>query len=170
MFETDIALVYNDLLESLVDLPTKLVLKTQIFDCLWFLWRGKTVWEKEVLLIDVRNLGHLLNRRNRQVRDEGVALIVDTYHAWRQSSESGFEVLEDYQDMLGFCKSTTTIEIADLNYVITPGRYVGLTDDEDDFDFAERFAALKTVLEGQNQPKGTRFDGMKNETKTRVYN
>ncbi|SRR6266498_520217 len=141
------ALIERDLVDCVVNLPTKLFLNTQIPACLWFLSRNKTnsgfrERKGEILFIDARNLGFLVNRRNRDLSDDDIALVADTYHNWRNKDG-------DYKDAQGFCKSTTIDEVRKLNYVVTPGRYVGLPDDEDDFNFAERFTALKIELEKQ---------------------
>lgn len=84
-FEIRKALIDNDLLECVVNLPTKLFLNMQIPACLWFLRRGKAVRKGEVLFIDARKMGHLVNRRNRDLSDEDIALILDTNHAWRST-------------------------------------------------------------------------------------
>jgi type I restriction enzyme M protein len=141
------ALIENGLVDCIVNLPTKLFLNTQIPACLWFLSRNKTNGgfrdrKNEILFIDARNMGYLVNRRNRDLSDEDITKIAGTYHSWR--SKKG-----EYEDVPGFCKSETLEKVKEMNYVLTPGRYVGLPDEEDDFNFAERFKALKTELKKQ---------------------
>jgi len=144
------ALIEKGLVDCIVNLPTKLFLNTQIPACLWFLSRNKTNGnfrqrENEILFIDARNMGFLINRKNRDLSPEDIDLITGTYHKWRASAGSA----APYEDVPGFCKVATIDEVAKLNYVLTPGRYVGLADEEDDFNFVERFTSLKTELEKQ---------------------
>ncbi|MBK7377571.1 MAG: SAM-dependent DNA methyltransferase [Ignavibacteriales bacterium] len=141
------ALIEKGLVDCIVNLPTKLFLNTQIPACLWFLSRNKTNGgfrdrKNEILFIDARNLGFLVNRRNRDLSPDDINKIASTYHAWR--SKEG-----KYEDIAGFCKSESLERVKELNYVLTPGRYVGLPDDEDDFNFVERFTSLKAELEKQ---------------------
>ncbi len=106
----------------------------------------KTNNEGEILFIDARNMGHLINRKNRELSDDNIALIATTYHNWRTSTSSA---PGEYKDVQGFCKLASLDEVKALNCVLTPGRYIGLPDDEDDFNFTERFIALKAELEKQ---------------------
>lgn len=141
------AIVNKGLVDCIVNLPTKLFLNTQIPACLWFLSRNKTNGrfrkrDNEILFIDARNMGYLVNRKNRELSDDDISLIAGTYHNWRNQENN-------YQDIAGFCKAATLEEVGKLDYVLTPGRYVGLAEEEDDFDFVERFTFLKKELENQ---------------------
>ena len=96
----------------------------------------------EILFIDARNLGYLINRRTRELSQEDIKKIASTYHNWRNPDGN-------YEDIAGFCAAVPISKVAELDFVLTPGRYVGLPDDEDDFDFKERFTNLKAELEAQ---------------------
>lgn len=135
----------GNLIDCIVNLPAKLFLNTQIPAGLWFMNRARNNGhprKHEILFIDARNMGHLINRRTRELSHEDIQKIADTYHAWRTGEG-------DYEDVKGFCASTPIDRVKELDYVLTPGRYVGLPDEEDDFDFKERFTALKAEFEAQ---------------------
>jgi len=142
------ALVEARLVDCVVNLPAKLFLNTQIPASLWFLSRSKANGKfrnrtDEILFIDARNLGHLINRRTLEFDDEDdIAKIADTYHNWRNPDGN-------YEDVAGFCNSASLERVRELDYVLTPGRYVGLPDDDDDFDFEERFVELQKELAEQ---------------------
>jgi type I restriction enzyme M protein len=138
------ALVEANLVDCIVNLPTKLFLNTQIPASLWFLSRGKANGKyrnrtDEILFIDARNLGYLVNRRTRVFSEEDIAEIVHTYHSWRNLDG-------EYEDVPGFCSSSSLEQVREMDYVLTPGRYVGLPDDDDVFDFSVRFQNLKEEL------------------------
>jgi type I restriction enzyme M protein len=143
----------GNLIDCIVNLPAKLFLNTQIPAALWFMNRARNNGhprKNEILFIDARNLGHLINRRTKELSAEDIQKIAATYHAWRTQpvipAQAG---IQPYQDIKGFCASVSLSRVAELDYVLTPGRYVGLPDEEDDFNFAERFAALKAEFEAQ---------------------
>lgn len=137
----------GNLIDCIVNLPAKLFLNTQIPAALWFLSRNRTNGKYrdrsgEILFIDARNMGELINRRTRTLTSADIATISETYHNWRNPGGS-------YEDVKGFCASVPLERVKELDYVLTPGRYVGLPDEEDDFDFAERFAALQKEFAAQ---------------------
>lgn len=129
-------MIEDDIIDCIVNLPAKLFLNTQIPACLWFIRKNKTTRKGQILFIDTRDMGQLINRRNRVLTPEEIRKIADTYHNWQKEDGS-------YEDIKGFCKSATIEEVRNLDYVLTPGRYVGLPDEEDDFDFEEIFTKLK---------------------------
>lgn len=135
----------GNLIDCIVNLPAKLFLNTQIPAALWFINRSRTNGhprKNEILFIDARNLGHLINRRTRELSAEDIQQIAHTYHTWRTGEGN-------YEDIKGFCASAPLSRVAELDFVLTPGRYVGLPDEEDDFNFVERFATLKAEFESQ---------------------
>ncbi len=148
------AMIEARLVDCIVNLPAKLFLNTQIPACLWFLSRNKANGKfrsriDEILFIDARNEGHLINRRTRELSSEDIQKIARTYHNWRKPA--GMNGDSPYEDIKGFCNSASIERVRELDYVLTPGRYVGLADDEDDFDFKERFTSLKAEFEAQLQ-------------------
>jgi type I restriction enzyme M protein len=147
------ALIEARIVDCIVNLPAKLFLNTQIPASLWFLSRkdaliGRLHRKDEILFIDARNEGHLINRRTKELAAEDIQKITDTYHNWSASTSSA-TVKNKYEDIKGFCNSASIERVKELDYVLTPGRYVGLPDDEDDFDFNERFTDLKAEFEAQ---------------------
>ena len=143
------ALIEAGLVDCVVNLPAKLFLNTQIPACLWFLSRNKANGNRsnEILFIDARNEGHLINRRTKELAVADIQKISDTYHAWRGAA--GGVAVGRYEDIKGFCNSASLARVRELDYVLTPGRYVGLPDEVDEFDFNVRFGALKAEFEAQ---------------------
>jgi type I restriction enzyme M protein len=144
------AMVEGDVVDCMIALPGQLFYSTQIPACLWFLARNKGNHRfcdrrGQVLFIDARKLGHLVDRTRREFSDDDVAKITATYHAWRGEPGAG-----EYKDIPAFCKSATLDEIRAYNYVLTPGRYVGaVTLDDTAQPFEELFGVLKETLSEQ---------------------
>jgi type I restriction enzyme M protein len=144
------AMVQDDLVECMVALPSQLFSNTQIPACLWFLSRDKTKNGRnrkgEVLFIDARKLGFMVDRAQRAFNDEDIARIAETFHAWRGSGETD----KAHEDIKGFCSSVTLSEIEKHDFVLTPGRYVGAEDIEDDGEpFDEKMGRLSATLSEQ---------------------
>jgi type I restriction enzyme M protein len=142
-------MVEKDVVDCMVAMPGQLFYSTQIPACLWFLARNKNPgngWRDrrgEVLFIDARKLGALVDRTRRELSDLDVQRIADTYHAWRGEANFG-----KYEDVPGFCKSASVDIIREQGHILTPGRYVGTQDAaDDDIPFEERFAQLTGELE-----------------------
>ncbi len=143
------------IVDCMVALPGQLFYSTQIPVCLWFLARdrsnGLVKSDKlrdrrgEILFIDARKLGHMVDRTRKEFSDADIEKITRAYHAWRGEKEAGA-----YEDAPGFCKAATLEEIRAHNYVLTPGRYVGAADvEEDEVSFVDRFASLQANLNEQ---------------------
>ncbi len=152
------ALIENDLIECMVALPGQLFTNTQIPACIWFLTKNKTARidkagrklrdrKGEVLFIDARNLGYMKDRVLRDFTRDDIEKVADLYHAWKTGVEVNGVA---YEDQAGFCKSATLEEITKHDFVLTPGRYVGATEELDDgIPFGEKMAALTAKLSEQ---------------------
>jgi type I restriction enzyme M protein len=172
-------LIEADLVDCMVALPGQLFYSTQIPACLWFLARDKSGkspspsmgegWgggerfrdrRGEVLFIDARKLGRMVDRTHRELTDEEIARIAGTHHAWRGTLSSPLPPGEgggegtgtfEYQDIPGFCKSVTLEDIRKHGHVLTPGRYVGAEAQEDDGEpFTEKMQRLTAQLREQH--------------------
>ena len=144
---------YPGLVDCIVALPGQLFSTTQIPVCLWFLTRDKSNGlsrdkklrdrTNDILFIDARNLGTMVSRTVKELTDEDIAKVADTYHAWR-------EVNGGYADVPGFAKSATLKEVAAQGFVLTPGRYVGTeAAEEDEEDFDAKMTRLTKALREQ---------------------
>ncbi len=151
------AMVQADAVDAMVALPGQPFFGTQIPACLWILAKDKSNGiardaklrdrRGEVLFIDARKMGALIpgSRKQKQLSPGEIARIAGAYHAWRGEPEAG-----DYADVPGFCKAASIAEIAEHNFVLTPGRYVGAgAVEEEDEPFEEKFARLKDELLAQ---------------------
>jgi type I restriction enzyme M protein len=162
------AIIEADLVDCMVALPGQLFYSTQIPVCLWFLRKNKAAaangeklgpasrWRdrrRQTLFIDARKLGHLVDRVHRELSDEETQRIAQTYHAWRGTDDplrNPHSEVREYADVPGFCKSVTTDEIAQYGYLLTPGRYVGAEEAEDEGEpFEEKMTRLVNELNVQ---------------------
>lgn len=141
-------MIEGGIVDCMVALPGQLFFNTMIPVCLWILARDRTNHKfrdrsGEILFIDARSLGSMVNRRNKTLTDQDIAKIAGSYHAWR--GEGGV-----YEDVPGFCKAATLDEVRQNGYVLMPGRYVGTEEAEDDgIPFEEKMTALTQQLAEQ---------------------
>ena len=144
------SLIEADLVDCMVALPGQLFYSTQIPACLWFLARRRQR-RGEILFIDARKLGRMVDRTHRELTDDDIARIAGAYHAWRDGVAA-------YGDLPGFCKSAPLDEVRQHGHVLTPGRYVGAEPQPDDGEpFEAKMRRLVGELQAQ-QAEGTRLD------------
>lgn len=148
-------MINGDVVECIVSLPGQLFYSTGIPVSLWILRKGKTEYsQNKILFIDARNLGHMIDRKVRELSEEDIQQIASTYQNWRQGKE--------YEDVKGFCKSATLKEVSDQDYILTPGRYVGIAEQEEDSEpFEEKMTRLTTELYGLFKESHTLEDEIK---------
>lgn len=149
-------LIENDLVDCMIALPGQLFYTTQIPVCLWFLAKSKAATSSaqgikyrdrrgETLFIDARNMGTMIDRTQKELTTEDISEIARTYHAWRGEAKDG-----DYEDVAGYSKSASLEDIKANDYVLTPGRYVGVAEEEDDgVPFEEKMSDLTATLKRQ---------------------
>lgn len=142
-------LVEADLVECIVTLPGQLFYSTQIPVCVWFVSKdksktGKRARNREILFIDARKLGFMADRTHKEFADEDIQKITHTFHTWRGTADG------EYEDVQGFCKAATLEDVRNNDYILTPGRYVGLEEvEEDDEPFEEKMTRLTSELSEQ---------------------
>ena len=142
------SMIKEGVVDCMVALPTQLFFNTQIPACLWFLARDRNNDKyrnrsNEILFIDARKIGSMTSRKNKAFDDTDIAKISEVYHNWRNKKGT-------YEDVAGFCKAATMAEVEANNYVLTPGRYVGTEDVEDDgISFEEKVSAITSSLKEQ---------------------
>ena len=129
-------LIEAGLVDCMVAMPGQLFYSTQIPVCLWFLARNRRNRRDELLFIDARKLGRMIDRTHRELTEDDIGRIADAYHQWRDRSD-------DYEDVPGFCKSATLEEVAKHDHMLTPGRYIGAEPQPDDGEpFEEKMTRL----------------------------
>jgi len=150
-------IILADMVDCMVALPSQLFYNTSIPACLWFVTRDKKDNKfrdrrGEILFIDARNMGRMIDRRHRELTDKDIKKIAETYHSWR--GENNLK----YKDVLGFCKAAKLEEVEKHNFILTPGRYVGIPEEEeDDEEFEEKMKRLTSELAKQMK-EGKKLD------------
>lgn len=133
-------IIEGGLVDCIVTMPTNLFYNVTIPVCLWFISKNRENRKDKILFIDARKMGYMETRKHREMTDEEIKQIYDTYHNWRDCKE-------EYQDLQGFSKSTSIEEVRTHEYILTPGRYVGVEEVEDDSEpFDEKMARLTGEL------------------------
>jgi type I restriction enzyme M protein len=159
-------IVEDDLVDCIVSLPSQLFYNTGIPACLWFISKkrhemnGDRKRTGKILFIDATSLGFMADRTHREFTDDDIAKVVNTYHQWRKADG-------DYEDIKGFCKSAELAEVQKHNFTLTPGRYVGIPDEEDDgIPFEDKMAELTGKLAEQMEKE----DELNEEIKKQLAN
>ena len=150
-------MLQNDLVDCMIALPGQLFYTTQIPVCLWFMTKNKKEQQfkdqtrnhrnraGETLFIDARNMGTMVDRTHKELTTDDLAEITRTYHAWRGESKDGV-----YENIAGYCKSATLVDIEKNDFVLTPGRYVGVAEEEGDgIPFETKMGSLTLSLFSQ---------------------
>ncbi|WP_315080564.1 class I SAM-dependent DNA methyltransferase [uncultured Clostridium sp.] len=145
------------LVDCIVTMPTNLFYNVTIPVCLWFVSKKRENRKDKILFIDARKMGTMVTRKHRELSDEEIKEIYDTYHAWRDENE--------YEDIKGFCKCASLEEVRDHEYILTPGRYVGIEEVEDD---GEPFDEKMTRLTGDLAEMFAKSHLLEDEIKKRL--
>lgn len=149
-------IVEDNLVECIIALPKQLFYNTGIPATIWILRRGREATDNKTLFIDASELGYMKTRVHRDFTDEEIKRIEDIYKNWRKN--------DNYEDIAGFCKSSTMEDIANHNFVLTPGRYVGIEDEEDDgISFEKKMDKLTTLLSEQIEKEKNLDDDIKEQ-------
>ena len=141
-------IVEADLVDCIIAMPSQLFYNTMIPVSIWFVSKDRKDNKfrdrrGEILFIDARNMGVMIDRRHRELTDEEIAKIVSAYHSWR--GEGG-----KYADVAGFCKSAKIDEVRKNEHILTPGRYVGVEEEEESGEkFEEKMEKLTNELDQQ---------------------
>lgn len=154
-------IIEDDLVDCMVALPSQLFYNAMIPACLWFISRDKQNSKfrdrrGEVLFIDARKLGVMVDRRHRELTQEDIKKIANTYHSWREELIDGQEI--EYKDVLGFCKAAKLDEIRKESHILTPGRYVGTEVEDEDKEFFEEKMKKLTAELAEQMKEGKRLD------------
>jgi type I restriction enzyme M protein len=174
-------LIEADLIDCIVSLPKQLFYNTGIPACIWFISRkrsgnGDRKREGEILFIDASELGYLEDRTHKKFTDEDMAKIAGTYHNWRSKeavipatsvipAEAGIQS-HSYEDIKGFCKSANIEEVRKHKHILTPGRYVGIPDEEDDgIPFTDKMNVLTAELKAQMEKEEEMNENIKEQLK-----
>ncbi|MEP2025417.1 class I SAM-dependent DNA methyltransferase [Reichenbachiella sp.] len=166
-------MIDNDLVDCMIALPGQLFYTTQIPVCLWFMTKNKKQddehgyrnREGETLFIDARNMGTMTDRTHKELTEDDIAEITRTYHAWRGEEKDG-----TYEDQAGYCKAAKLEDIKANDYVLTPGRYVGVAEEEDDgIPFETKMGDLSKLLKEQMSQSEQLDTEIKNNLKLLGY-
>lgn len=141
-------LIENNLVDCIVTLPSNLFYSVTVPVCLWLITnnKGENITNKKennILFIDARKIGYMVSRKLRKFSDEDIQKVTQIYHSWRGTSN------KQYEDIIGFCKAASIEEIKNNDYILTPGRYVGLINEEDSELFEQKMERITVDLSKQ---------------------